>query len=116
MKMRDDALEETPDTEAVEEGADDRVSINAVIEMDAGNATSAMAVSLYFGGATSYAEKWESNGEKNRKTRKMRKHWRELDITDLVTEARGGDWRWGTGLYLNPFMFIQITFQDTCQV
>ena len=92
MRMRDAAPEETQNTHGLEKEYNAAVSINAIIEMDAGNATSVMAKSLYFVGKISNTE--ENNGEKNRKTRKMRKQvWRELDITDLVTEAGGQDWR-----------------------
>lgn len=93
MKMSDAAPEETQNTDGFEKEYNAAVSINAIIEMDAVNATSVMARSLYLVGKISNAE--ENNGEKNRKTRKMRKQvWRELDITDLVTEARGQDWRY----------------------
>ena len=93
MRMRKDALEESQHN-ILDVGSSDGVSINAVIELDSGNVTSAMALSLHFGRETSNDENWKNNGEKNRKTSKMRKQvWRELDITDLVTEARGEDWR-----------------------
>ena len=92
MRMRDAAPEETQNTDGLENEYNPAVSINAIIEMDAANATSVMAKSLYIVGKISNPE--ENNGEKNRKTRKMRKQvWRELDISDLVTEARGQDWR-----------------------
>ena len=92
MRMSDAAPEETQNTEGLENEYNPAVSINAIIEMDAANATSVMAKSLYIVGKISNAE--ENNDEKNRKTRKLRKQvWRELDITDLVTEARGQDWR-----------------------
>lgn len=94
MRMREDALKETQDSFGRDVGSSDGVSINAVIELDSGNVTSAMALSLDLREETSNTENWKNNGEKNRKTRKMRKQvWRELDITDLVTEARGEDWR-----------------------
>ena len=93
MRMRKDALEESQHN-ILDVGSNDEVSINAVIELDSGNVTSAMALSLHFGRETSNDENWKNNGEKNRKTSKIRKQvWRELDITDLVTEARGQDWR-----------------------
>ena len=91
MRMRDDVFEESKDSFGLDAGSKDGISINAVIELDSGNVTSAMALSLDLGEET---ENWMNNGEKNRKTRKIRKQvWRELDITDLVTEARGEDWR-----------------------
>ena len=91
MRMRDDVFEESQDSFGLDAGSKDGISINAVIELDSGNVTSAMALSLDLGEET---ENWMNNGEKNRKTRKIRKQvWRELDITDLVTEARGEDWR-----------------------
>ena len=91
MRMRDDVFEESQDNFGMDAGSKDGISINAVIELDSGNVTSAMALSLDLGEET---ENWMNNGEKNRKTRKIRKQvWRELEITDLVTEARGEDWR-----------------------
>ena len=93
MRMRKDALVESQHN-ILDVGSSDEVSINAVIELDSGNVTSAMALSLHFGQETRNDENWKNNGEKNRKTSKIRKQvWRELDITDLVTEARGEDWR-----------------------
>ena len=93
MRMRKNALEESQH-HILDVGSSDGVSINAVIELDSSNVTSAMALSLHFGRETRNDEQWKNKGEKNRKTRKMRKQvWRELDITDLVTEARGEDWR-----------------------
>ena len=93
MRMRKDALEESQH-HILDVGSSDGVSVNSVIELDSGNVTSAMALSLHFGQETRNDENWKNNGEKNRKTRKIRKQvWRELDITDLVTEARGEDWR-----------------------
>ena len=36
----------------------------------------------------------KGNAEDHGRARRKRRHvWRELDITDLVTEARGADWR-----------------------
>ena len=39
------------------------------------------------------AEKGDNAEEHGRARRKRRHVWRELDITDLVTEARGAEWR-----------------------
>ena len=52
--------------------------------VNGGNVTSVMALR---------AEKGNNAEEHGRARRKRRHVWRELDITDLVTEARGADWR-----------------------